>query len=448
LGYTLIFSLDRERTWNLSCAAERNGAAAALNVNTLGRRETEEYFQPSRIAVALVAALGTLVGLLPVVCFLRHTVAAVLSLSIVVITIAASLFSKMPRGRGSETAALSALQLHMLGVESRRPTFGELILATVAATFPPATAGVLTLLIYGLAYWAGQLVRFLLHTFGLIAHLPPETIAFYPAFFVLALFGLASIAMVISQIRKTLFPDTPGGRSAYYGIVAKGRAEVAMRVLIVAVPIIVLVLSAEVYMATWPYVVLQIWLFFTVSPTWLTGTRVRQPLKSQKVVESIGNLLKACDYHVTFEPSSRSTEDLGPLLSTVDLIAEGPRGAFAIEIKHDSRPVSESMDRMQASNLQTAAWGLRRYRERLGIQSEVLWPVLIFIGREADPNLREFCRRNEIVVIEIDEQLFLRIQTGDADTLRQIAQELVGRLEVEWMEIHSPRVTSSSTSTA
>jgi hypothetical protein len=74
--------------------------------------------------------------------------------------------------------------------------------------------------------------------------------------------------------------------------------------------------------------------------------------------------------------------------------------------------------------------------------------VLVFVGRNADPKLREFCKRNEIVVIEIDEQLFSRIRTGDADTLRQIAQELVGGLEAEWMQFNSLGATSSSTSTA
>ncbi len=415
-----------------------NGAPTAVTVNTLGKRKSEEYFQPSRIAIALVAAFGTLVGLLAITCFLRHMAAAVLTLAIVLITIGVSLFSKIPGALGGEARGVRP-----------RPAFGELILATIAAVFPPATAGVLTLSIYGLVYSAVQIVRLLLHRFGVIAHLHPETIAFYPAFFVLALFGLASIVNVVSQIRQTLFPDTPGGRSAYYPIVAKGLVGIAWRVLIVAVPIIAVVLLAEFYIrATWPYIILQIWLFFAVVATWSTGAQVRQPLKSQQVIESIGKLFKACDYHVTFEPSSRSTDDLGPLLSTVDLIADGPQGAFAIEIRHDSRPISESMDLMQASNLQTAAWGLRRYRERLGIQNEVLWPVLIFVGQEADPNLREFCRRNKIVVIEIDEQLFLRIQTDDPDTLRQIAKELVGRLEVEWMEIKSSGATISATSTA
>ena len=409
----------------------RKRAATPINVNTLGKR-TGEYFQPSRIAVALVAAFGTIVGLLPVVCFLRHTAAAVLGLAIVVITITASLFSKIPAGVGGE------------GTASPGPTLGELILAAIAATFSPAFAGVLTLLSYGVIYWIVQLVRFVFDKFAINAHLVPETIAFYPAFFVLALFGLASIANVVLQIRQTLFADTPGGRSAYYGIVAKGRAVVAMRVLIVAVPIIVLVLSAELHMATWPYVVLQIWLFFTVSPTWLTGTKGLQPPKSQQIVETIGNLFKACGYYVTLEPSSRSTEDLGPLLSAVDLIAEGPQGAFAIEIKHDPRPVSESMDRMQASNLQTSAWGLSRYRERLGIQHEVLWPVLVFVGRKADPNLREFCKRNQIILIEIDEQQFLRIQKGDADTMKQFAQELVSQMEADRTAINTLGATSSS----
>jgi hypothetical protein len=412
-------------------------AATATSVNTR-KKKIGESFQQSRIAIALVAALGTLVGLLPVVCFLRHTAAAVVALTIIVITIAVSLFSKMPEDFGNETAVVKP-----------GPTLGELILAAVAATFAPTVAGALTLLIYGLTYWTVQLVRFSLHAFGITAHLRPETIAFYPAFFMLALFGLASIPQVVSQIRQALFAETPDGRSAYYAIVAKGRGRVAMWILIVAVPTIAVVLLAQIYMhATWLYVLLEIWLLCAVQSTWSTAFRVRKAVKSQQIVETIGNLFKACGYYVTLEPSSRSTEDLGPLLSTVDLIAEGPHGAFAIEVKHDLRPVSESIDRMQASNLQTAAWGLRRYRERLGIQSEVLWPVLVFIGREADPNLHEFCKRSEIVLMEFDEQLFLRIQTADAHRLRQIAEELVGRLEVEWMEINSPSATSSSTSTA
>ncbi len=399
-------------------------AATATSVNTR-KKKTGEFFQRSRIAIALVAALGTLVGLLPVVCFLRHTAAAVVALTIIVITIAVSLFSKMPEDLGSEPTAVTS-----------RPTLGELILATIAATFSPAIAGALTLLIYGLVYWIVQLLRVLLETFGIIWDLRPDSIA---------VFGLASVASVISQIRQTLFPDTPGGRSAYYGIVAKGRARVAIWVLIVAVPIVAVVLLVEIYMhVTWPYALLQIWLLLAAQPTWLTGTRVRQPVKSQQIVETIGNLLKACGYYVTLEPSSRSTEDLGPLLSTVDLIAEGPHGAFAIEIKHDTGPVSESMGRMRASNLQTAVWGLRRYRERLGIQTDVLRPALVFIGQQADPKLREYCKRNEIILIEIDEQLFLRIKTGDSDTLRQIAQELVSQIELQQMEINSPGAISPS----
>ena len=306
------------------------------------------------------------------------------------------------------------------------------MLAVVASVFPLAAVGWLVLLCYGLIYWGVQLVVFLLKLFGTIVHPDPKTIAFYPTIFVLATLGLSSVVLLLKGLRQTLYPETTDGRSAFYPLVAQGRIRVAIRVFAVLVPTIVVVALVAAHVnASWAYVLLQVILIYASGPTWMGAQQNREATKSPQIVEAVAKLFMAGDYYVTLAPTSRSTDDLGPLLSAIDLIAEGPHRAFAIQIAHDREGDSERVDITQASNLQTTAWSLYQYRERLGIRAETLGPALVFVGRAAGPHLRAFSARNKIPLIEINQEKLLQMQAGDPRTLRPIAAESLSSLLIE-----------------
>jgi len=277
-------------------------------------------------------------------------------------------------------------------------------------------------------------VSLLLQLIGFTVQLNASVIAFYTAVAALFLLGLILLPAAASELREALYPKASDARSSFYPLVAQGLARAFFRVSLVIVPTtLTLALAVIDIDAEWPYALLQITLIYGISPTWVAATR-RDPVpESRWKLDAIAKLFQAAGYYVTLEPTSKTTE-LGPLLSGIDLIAEKVGGsgaetsdyAFIITIMHAKKPSAKPLESAQVSNLQTCAWVLGQYKEykqRLGIRSDTLLPLAIFIGIRPDPVVRELADEKGILLLEIEEHILDRAH--DPVKLQEIAHGLL-----------------------
>lgn len=394
------------------------------------------------LAVAVIAALASLAGLMPIVAWLERlpwlTGFAVFIFFLVWLT----------GGRPQ------AIALQKPRVRSVAPTPSEFMLAAAGAVLPAATAGILGFIVYGVCYFLTKLEIWVLGLFGVpLAH-DPRIFAFYPTIFFLAVFGLAFVVTLVRRIQQTLYPETADGRSAFYPLVAQGLSKVTLRILAVAVPVaLTAVFVALGVKTTWIYVVLQIAFVYCAGPTWQRVSQTHTTAASPQIEDAVAKLFRATGCEVMVSPASPvspehpETHDLGALLSVVDLIAEGPSGAFAVEIASSEQGDSERADIARASNLQTTAWRLQEYRERLGIQAETVRPVLVLVGRGAGPNLESFSARGGISIIQIPAEAVEKIVAGDSETVSSMAADLLSPLMADRRESSPLPMSGSSVAT-
>jgi hypothetical protein len=388
------------------------------------------------LAVAFIAAVAAFVGLFPIAAFLDR----VLWLAGFTIFI---FFGVRQAGGRPQTGAVQAPR-----VRSVAPSPAEFILAAAGSVLPPAAGGMLGFLIYAAVYWITGGIALFLNLCGVAVAPDATAIAFYPTIVFLVLFGFGFVVNVVRQIQQTLYPETADGRSAFYSLVAQGGFKVTVRVLAVVVPLIVMaVLFALGVRATWIYVVLQIALVYGSSPTWQGVARTHTPTPSPQIEEAVAKLFRANGWEVMVAPTSPATDDLGALLSVCDLIAEGPEGAFAVEIGPADEKDSERADIARASNLQTTAWRLLDYRERLGIQAETVRPALVLVGRTAGPRLESFSARSGISIIQIPAEMVKKIESSDSEILGPIAANLLSPLMTDGSESSQRGVPGIGTAT-
>ncbi|HEX4632067.1 MAG TPA: hypothetical protein VH188_14000 [Chthoniobacterales bacterium] len=323
------------------------------------------------------------------------------------------------------------------------------MLATVGSVLPIATGGILGFGLYGLIYWLTRGIVWLLNVCGLAVAPHANAIAFYPTIFFLAVFGLGFVVTLVRGLQQTLYPETIDGRSAFYPLVAQGPLKVTIRVLAVAVPLLLLVLLFALGIrATWIYIALQLFLVYGSAPTWQGVTRTQTPTLSPQIEEGVAKLFRACGWEVLVTPKSPATDDFSALLSVIDLIAEGPQGAFAVEICAAGAEDSERADIAQASNLQTTAWRLSDYRVQLGIHAETVRPALVLVGRTAGPHLESFSARSDIPIIQIPAEILQKIESGDSNVLGPIAAQLLDPLIADgrdWSSRNLPGAAAQTT---
>jgi hypothetical protein len=367
--------------------------------------------------VAFIAGIAILVGLSPIAVFLDRVPWLAGFAAFV-------FFGVREVGGRPQTGALQAPR-----VRSVTPSAPEFILAAAGSVLLPATGGVMGFIIWALVYWITRGVAFLLNLCGVAVAPDASAFAFYPTVFFLLLFGIGFVVRLVRQIQQTLYPETADGRSAFYSLVAQGRLKVILRILVVAVPFIMMaLLFASGTGATWMYVVLQIVLVYCSGPTWQGVAQTHTPAPSPQIEEAVANLFRVNGWEVMVAPATPATNDLGALLSVVDLIAEGPAGAFAVQIAPPEEKDSERMDIACASNLQTTAWRLHDYREQLSIHAETVRPALVLAGRMAGPRLESFSGRSGISMIQIPAELLPKITSRDSGDLGSIAATLLSPL--------------------
>jgi hypothetical protein len=234
----------------------------------------------------------------------------------------------------------------------------------------------------------------------------------------------------VKRVRETVNPEPGAERSIFFQLAERGGSQVLIRVLVVIIPALIapvlLTQGFDNWLAYWG---LQTLLVYASFRSWRAASRYHSPWKSRQIIEAVASLFHAANYHVTLEPTSSTTDDLGPLLSVVDMIAESPDRAFIVEVKQYEN--SDRIDRMQASNLQTTAWTLSRYKERLGVKAETFYPLMVFVGRQADPVTRDFSQANGIVLIEIAEDMLKQIEKSNPVQLRKLAHEILSPSLIE-----------------
>lgn len=380
----------------------------------------------NKLALLLLTWLGVIVGLAPVALFLGRPR---LLLYIAGASALSAVFYGLLLQESAETSATSS------------PSAVEFLLGGLSAVYLPAAGGIVSLVVYWVVYGAAWLVGVLIGWFRLEAQVVPQSIAYYPTVVLAVLFGVGS-GVGVGQLRRQLYPDIAGVKSAFYDLISRGRRRLWTTAAALVSGVALALLLVRETTGTWPYILLQVHLCILSLPLSIAGG---VPSRTTSAIRAIEKLLTAAGYHTVLAPRTGDAA-IDPLLANVDLIAHDDERAFVVQVK--TRELSPSrVDWTAASSLQTAAWTLGGVSQKLDLTSKKVEPLMVLVGVKPDESqsLRAFSKEESVGVVDISsEDLAQILRADDPEDLRELAQRHLGLPNGQHSSVADTTVTGVS----
>jgi hypothetical protein len=369
----------------------------------------------NRIRLFCVLIIGAVAGMLPFAAFLEtrpiddpfaHVFAGVYLLGAVLITVVRSI---------RHSAA-----------ENEPPSRAEFVHATAGGAAYSASASFFGFMLYGTAYAGLAALTFIADKFGWIITLNADIFARWASGPITLLFGL--LALLLSPIPRTLYPELVGVVSAYAPLLKRG-----MLWLVILLGVGGVALALGTYFMSAPSVwwyVLAVFMIVAAGSDSMSAATQWSPTAAlgQDAVKALQKLYGALGYTTVTSPRTKDANaDVDSLLQRVDIFASDESNAFAIELKTQVR-TGKAVSAADASLLPIAARVVSRYlNSNEGSQTEqppvVVHPVLVLVGREATADLAHLAEEEGMRVLSFtEESLRAVLQSDDENSLRELAR--------------------------
>ncbi len=395
------------------CSKSYWGTSTAYKTKYLGELdnmvndESVKNVRVNRPALVLLTWSSSIVGLAPAALFLGRPH--------LLLYIAA----------GSTLSAILLVPLLLKSIKTSAtysPSFLEFLLGGLSAVYLPAAGGILSLVVYVVVYLVATLLEALIGRLGLQAQIVPGLVAYYPAAVLAVFLGIGSGARV-DQLRRQLYPDVAGIKSAFYELVSQRQlvryASVAL--LILSAVLVGSVATGSV--GNWLYGFLQLYLFVVSAPLWLLEAETTRPREARDTVDDIGRLLRLAGYEVERFPTTGSA-DVDPLLIGLDLFAQRGEHRVVVDVRTTGES-TEPVDWKAGAGLTMATWALSKHRD---LSPEDVDRLLVLVDAKTDKSLGRFSKKEKVRIIRITSENVKRVlrEGIGAEERQEAAGKLLG----------------------
>lgn len=372
------------------------------------RSLTRVGVRPNRLALVAIISAGSGLALVPYFLFINRIPYLGVAVAVAAVT---ALFSL----RGLETEA------------TEEPSIAEWLLAAWSAVAHGSTAGLGSLMMYGVAFGGAWLVGYLARLAGFNLHPSPARWGYWGSIAFASVLVVTAAQQGAESLLRSLYPGTAGSRSAFFPLLGKpGRIALVVVAALAALAVILVFLDPR---GTAFPIVLMLLFFYTSYP--LAELGERRPARLQtEIIESLCRLLEAGGYSVIRSPRTGKPE-VDPLIQSIDLLARSRERAFALEVK--SRAAGAAVEWNEAAAVRTASSLLE---DEMGRDLEApmpIEPILVVVGGEIAPSLTRFSEQERVPVIHF----------ADAAMFERDLEEVAGRFRAIGVPLHAQEPASS-----
>lgn len=260
-----------------------------------------------------------------------------------------------------------------------QPRYPDLLLAAISAVYPPASLGMILMILRLVATWTALLVNWLL-AMGTQLRLPAPQIGTGAAYLFLALGGFAVVILATREIGRQLYPLASEPRTSAFKIMTRLK-----RVRLAAIPLTGVLLVAYVLLQVLSespgnarFVILQLALMTSSVFIWGEVQRANRKAASVSANQSVEDLIRAAGFEVEKPGEGRGPAAERPLHGA-DFLAHGNERNLLVQVKAGG---SEPVNWTAISALGTAAWAVAKERN---LRTYEIEPVLVLVdSREQD----------------------------------------------------------------
>jgi len=363
--------------------------------------------RPNRVAVIGIIAVASAIALLPYFLFVDR-----LAWWLAIAPVAAGVASFALRKETAEAAT--------------QPSLGEWLLAAWSAVAKPAIGSLIGLMSYGILYYLVKLlIAPILLVFG--AALNPSTWGFWGSIWLAFAGGLVGATEGAQVLFRQLYPREAGARSAFFPLLARWKL-LLIGAMAGVVAVAVMFWLLDPHGVALP-VLLSAVLFYTGFPLAEAGEEAAD--KAQvKIIDALAPLLQEGGYRIVRAPRTGKAE-IDPLLTSVDVLAQGDDRAFAVQVK--SVASRAPVEWNEASAVRTAATLLSEEVRSDGGAPVPVEPLLMLVGGTVAQSLQAFSQRERVLLVHFEHA---------ADAIGN-PEELKRRLQAAGLALRRVQATSS-----
>ena len=366
----------------------------------------KESIRINKVAVVLLSVTAYIIGLMPVVLFLRQPI--ILACVAIIVLFSSSLSIRKFTSRATE-----------------KPILAEFILGGIEAVSMPAFIGTIWLMLYGILYGLIKLILFIIQALGGNSTIDASLIASYPTIFV---GGILAVTLSVSQAQdlcKRLYPDTAGVRTLYFRFFTSDRSRMLGNVIISLILLLVLwgLLTFNILNRTIIYILMQL-AFFVIGSLFRIETRAERDEKKKRsdIVNLVEQLLRIADYETEISPRTQDAS-IDPLLANVDIFAQREKHYFLVDIK-SPMDADKQVDWKSASTLIQSAYLLGSAR---AIKPSDIDACLLLVDVEPDRSLMKFNEQGQIRILRVkSRQIYSLLEMKNNEEQIRAIQQMLG----------------------